>query len=230
MIFITGDTHCPYDMKKLNTTNFPQQKNLTKNDVVIVCGDFGLVWWSKDSKDYKSDLYWQKWLSEKPFTTLFVDGNHENHVMLAELPMEEKFGGTVGVVCDSVYHLKRGEVYTIEDKRFFCFGGARSSDRHQRIEGKSWWPEEIPSMGEMNYGIDNLEKCGNEVDYIITHCCGTDIQKKICNWYESDSLTQFFKFIDNEVVFKHWYFGHYHEDKDIDDKHTCLYNMIVEIV
>jgi len=44
MIFITGDTHIPYDIGKLSTKRFSQQKLLAKNDYVIICGDFGGVW------------------------------------------------------------------------------------------------------------------------------------------------------------------------------------------
>mgnify|MGYP002975395777 CR=1 FL=1 len=44
MIYVTGDTHANIDIAKLNTTKFPQQKELTKNDFVIICGDFGLCW------------------------------------------------------------------------------------------------------------------------------------------------------------------------------------------
>lgn len=40
MIYVTGDTHANIDIAKLNTTKFPQQKELTKNDFVIICGDF----------------------------------------------------------------------------------------------------------------------------------------------------------------------------------------------
>lgn len=29
MIYVTGDTHANIDIEKLNTTKFPQQKNLT---------------------------------------------------------------------------------------------------------------------------------------------------------------------------------------------------------
>lgn len=42
MIYVTGDTHANIDIEKLNTTKFPQQKNLTKDDYLIICGDFGL--------------------------------------------------------------------------------------------------------------------------------------------------------------------------------------------
>ena len=44
MIYITGDTHIPYDVTKLTTKAFPEQKKLTKNDYVLICGDFGGVW------------------------------------------------------------------------------------------------------------------------------------------------------------------------------------------
>jgi len=43
-IFVCGDTHgIPRDSKKLNGTNFPEQKELTKDDVLIQLGDFGWV-------------------------------------------------------------------------------------------------------------------------------------------------------------------------------------------
>lgn len=70
-IFITGDVHCPYDIYKLNSKHFPLGKTLTKNDYVIICGDAGFVW-----SGNKEDEWWIKWISEKPWTTLFVDGNH----------------------------------------------------------------------------------------------------------------------------------------------------------
>jgi hypothetical protein len=62
---------------RFNTDIFPEQKDMTKDDYVIVCGDFG-IW-----DDSKRKRYWLKWLDEKPFTTLFVDSNHENFDLLA---------------------------------------------------------------------------------------------------------------------------------------------------
>ena len=229
MIFITGDTHCPIDIKKLNTENFPQQKILSKDDFVIICGDFGAVWHKPTSKGYSEDKYWLKWLDSKTFTTLFVDGNHENFELLNAYPTVNKYGGKMGKINDSVYHLKRGEIYTLDGKKFFCFGGASSHDKVYRKEGISWWEEELPNLEEMTYGVDNLDKVGNKVDYIITHCCSSEIQEKISPYYETDSLTQFFNFIQREIEYKHWFFGHYHEDRVLDDKHTCVYNTIITL-
>jgi len=38
MIYVTGDIHCPIDISKLNTKNFPIQRKMTKSDYLInVC-------------------------------------------------------------------------------------------------------------------------------------------------------------------------------------------------
>lgn len=71
MIYITGDCHG--DWRRFSLDCFPEQKEMTRNDYVIICGDFGL--WH----DTSSERYWLDWLNNKPFTTLFVDGNHENY-------------------------------------------------------------------------------------------------------------------------------------------------------
>lgn len=85
MIYVTGDTHANIDIEKLNTTKFPQQKNLTKDDYLIICGDFGLCW-----DGSRREMWWQDWLTAKNFTTLWIDGNHENFDMLYQPLTVEK--------------------------------------------------------------------------------------------------------------------------------------------
>ena len=57
MIYVTGDTHREHDFAKLE---FFAKRNpqLTKNDYVIIAGDFGGVWWrktlSEDLKPYEN--------------------------------------------------------------------------------------------------------------------------------------------------------------------------------
>ena len=111
MIYVTGDTHANIDIAKLNTTKFPQQKELTKNDFVIICGDFGLCW-----DGSHREMWWQDWLTAKNFTTLWIDGNHENFDMLYQFPLIDKFGGKVREIAPDIYHLDRGQVLTIERK------------------------------------------------------------------------------------------------------------------
>ena len=225
MIFVTGDTHIPIDISKLSSKNFPIQKELTKDDFVMICGDFGGVW-----DNSSEEMYWRKWLENKNFTTLFVDGNHENHPLLNSFETVELFGGKAHKISESVYHLMRGQIYTIGDKKFFTLGGAESHDRGFRIENRSWWKEEIPSPDELNDATRNLQNTNFDVDFVITHCAPTSVQLLLSPDYRPDALTNYLDEIYAKLTFKKWYFGHYHVDKAIDNKFRAIYYDILEIV
>lgn len=47
-IFITGDTHG--DFSRLQPAAFREQHDLTKEDYLIICGDFGGVWDGSDTE------------------------------------------------------------------------------------------------------------------------------------------------------------------------------------
>lgn len=228
-IYITGDTHGTIDYHKLAVSEWPAQKFLTKNDYLIICGDAGIRW----NDEIKGEDYWLiNWYNSKPFTTLFIDGNHENHNALNNYPVEEWNGGKVHKLADSVYHLMRGQVFIIDGLKFFTMGGAKSTDRANRIPNVSWWVDEMPSFTEMEEGVNNLYDNDCKVDYVITHDCSTSLHDFLATHHmDSDSLTQYLDFIefDMGLQFKHWYFGHHHLDRQIDDKHTCLYNKIEQI-
>ena len=138
MIYITGDTHS--DFTRFTEDQFPIQSEMTKKDYVIICGDFGGVWtFEEESHREKEDL---NWLNNKNFTTLFVDGNHENFERLYRYPVEEWHGGKVHKIRDSVLHLMRGEIFDIDGKKFFTFGGAKSHDIQDGIlnlDDKKWY-------------------------------------------------------------------------------------------
>ena len=110
MIYITGDTHGEIDISKLASKNFPRGNSLTKDDYVIICGDFGFIW---NSKEDNTERYWMKWFQNKPWTTLFIDGNHERFTRLNNYPVSEWHGGKVHKINDSVIHLMRGQVFNI---------------------------------------------------------------------------------------------------------------------
>ena len=224
MIYITGDTHIPVDIGKLSTKRFPQQKEMTKSDYVIICGDFGGVWDGSNE-----EKYWIKWLKSKNFTTLFVDGNHENFDMLYNLSTVEFCSGKAHKVDDGIYHLIRGEAYNIDGKKFFVFGGASSHDKEHRTEGKNWWKDEMPSEQEYSNAENNLKKNNYKFDYVITHSAPTSIQTEIAPTYEINELTEFLEKIKNSVVCEKWFFGHYHQDNSIDDKYVAMFNSIYKI-
>ncbi len=220
MIFITGDTHIPIDMKKLQEEYFPVQSTMTKDDYLIICGDFGGVW--DRSKEREEIL---NGLAEKPFTILFIDGNHENFDILDKMPVSKWHGGKVHFVRDTIIHLMRGQIYSIDGLSFFTMGGGSSSDKAFRIPHRSWWKQEMPNDVEKQTALDNLEKVGNQVDYIITHTAPTDIVFQIRD-VRSDELplNEFLLYIEKHVEFKKWFFGHFHDDIAINDKFQLLYD------
>lgn len=230
MIFITGDTHGKIDFDKL-TAFAEKNPELTKKDYVIVAGDFGGLWFPEYLKE---DLARYENL---PFSVLFVDGNHENFDLLNGYPIEEWKGGKVHKVAPHVFHLMRGQVFTIERKTFFTFGGGTSIDKCFRVEKESWWREEIPSQKEIDEGVENLKKVGNKVDFIVTHSCderalyypplkGGRSEIKLKPYPDNMALSVFEGLVD----YGHWFFGHYHLDGDLTDKKTAIYREIVRIV
>ncbi len=246
LFYITGDAHS--DFSRFTEENFPIQSEMTKDDYIIICGDFGGVWtFEEESRREKEAL---DWLNNKNFTTLFVDGNHENYTRLYDYPIEEWKGGKVHKIRDSVLHLMRGEIFDIDNKKIFAFGGAKSHDiqdgilnldeeekiyeyrkrgAYFRIRDFSWWDLELPTNQEMENGIENLEKINYKVDYIISHCCPTSIQSLINSTYKRDILTDYLQQISEKCTFKRWYFGHYHDYKQVNSQFTLLYENIVPL-
>jgi len=64
MIFVSGDCHSEF--QKLSTSAFPEQKEMTKDDIVIICGDFGAV--SDCDGVSNAEKYWLNWLDENRLT------------------------------------------------------------------------------------------------------------------------------------------------------------------
>jgi len=230
-VFCCGDVHGGEngDLEKLTSKRFSEGKTLTKNDYVIIAGDAGLIW--DVNKSGKQEQHLLKWFEEKPWTTLFVDGNHCNFDRIDKLPTQEMFGGIVGKVNNSIFHLKRGEIYTINGIKIFTFGGGTSIDKARRTEFVSWWKQEAPNVAEYSNGLTNLKKHNNKVDLIITHDCSERIYNlfDIPKYYETTLLQNYFEQLEENVDFDHWYFGHYHFDIEFDYKHTVLYNKVKEV-
>lgn len=224
-IFVTGDIHGDIDIGKLSSREFPAGRSLDKGDYVVICGDFGLVWGAEPR-----EKYWLDWLSSKPWTTLFVDGNHENHDMLDAMPVGEWHGGKVHFVRDDVIHLMRGQVFDICGQRVFTMGGAQSHDIPYRRPYVSWWPRELPSHAEYEEALSNLEACDWEVDIVLTHCTPALLQRQLVERPDEDDLVRFLQQVAEDCEFNMWFFGHYHTDRVFPGGYCCLYDRIREVL
>jgi len=232
-VFATGDSHGYFHWDKLFALNNAHPE-LTKEDMVIVLGDFGVPW--HFPPNHQDEVSFHK-LKRLRFSIGVIDGNHENFDYFGSLPIESAFDGEVAKIAEDIYWLKRGQVYSINGLKLFTFGGANSIDKHMRIEGLSWWPEEIPTLRELGFGLDSLkEKAKNKVDYILTHEAPLEALYEL---YDDDPyhptkvqsycVPQFFDVVAKNTEFKHWYFGHHHMDRKVNEKYSCLYHSVVEL-
>lgn len=255
MIYVTGDCHA--DFSRFSTKRFPEQDQMTRDDFVIVLGDFGGIWDFMMSN--KEERWWMDWLAEKPFTLLFVDGNHENFDRLKDFPKVKFHGGLAHKIRENVYHLMRGYVFDLQGKKFFAFGGASSHDIQDgilniedypsigdcirdynartrrremlRINHMSWWADELPTSREMQRGIRELGKVKFEVDYVISHCLPQDVCSA-AGYLTPDKLTTYFNalLLEKKLKFHKWYCGHYHQEKCVMGKFIIKYQQIERIV
>ena len=298
-LFITGDTHGSQRahmndvdgyMHRFNTDSFPEQKELTKDDYVIICGDFGGIWDSNRERveESKQEKYGLKWLENKPFTTLFVPGNHENYDRLtgiedeallnswlfAKMPDEEKekfrqgyprkewHGGYVREIRPSILMLEAG-VFDIDGTKVFAYGGAPSHDiqggilnpadfetekefkvvyvkwymeeqcrmrQPFRVKGVSWWEQEQPSAKIEQQAVEALEKANWKVDFIVTHDAARIDRALMGYGDEITRLNIFLEEVKFKTDYKHWFFGHLHDNQNLPGyKEHLIYEQIVQV-
>lgn len=230
MIYITGDTHG--EITRFCESGMPGESSWTKDDKLMICGDFGFVWYDKsDEKDYAKDQRDLDLLAAKPYDILFIDGNHENFDQLYSYPKAQKYGNEVHVIRDNIFHLQRGRIYTIEGKSFFTFGGAYSIDKILRREGETWWKQELPSDEEYKTAIATLKECGHKVDYIVTHNAPQTLIRMMGRIPDiaGSELTGFLDWVWYETEFKKWFFGHWHNDIAVTEKARLLWYDVEKI-
>lgn len=247
MIYITGDCHGEFT--RFSTRKFPQQKNMSKErDMVIILGDSGFLF-----DGSRTEEHWLDWFEAKPWITVDVGGNHANYDLSEQYPLVPFHGGTARMLRPSVFQLSRGQVFRFGELSVFAMGGAESHDglilrrgedlerrKRQlkrlgklfRVEGISWWPQELPSTQEMGLAAGNLQAVNYKVDLVLTHCAPGVVQKKIApdGDYPENMLTRYFDCLYDVIDCKKWYFGHYHKSwTDEDGRCQSVYEAIIPI-
>lgn len=225
-LFVTGDIHQSVDIHKLSSSNFKIKNDLTKNDILVITGDIGLVW-NYGQTPFGEEKYWRNWLNNKPWTTFCTLGNHEAYNLIETFPIVEFCGGRARKITDSIYYEIRGEIYNLNGKICLSLGGAESMDKEFRTEGITWWPQEQITEDDVRRARKNLRRYNYKVDYIFTHTGGINV-----NSYLGFTPTISDIKLDEvlcEIEYSRHYCGHYHVDMNLDEKTRILYNDILEI-
>ncbi len=219
MIYVTGDTHG--DIKRFKKREL---KKLNKKDYLIICGDFGFLW--DESEEEKEKL---EFLKSLKFTILFVDGTHENFDMIESYPTVDFCQGKATRIARNIFHLQRGEIYNIDGKFIFTFGGGVSSDLQQIMDSGTWQERELPTEEEMIKAVNKLKSFNCEVDYIITHETSATYKHKIWHNCQKNPVNDFLERLSTEVRYDKWFFGNLHVDFVVAENAFAVFEEIIPI-
>lgn len=176
-VLLAGDTHGnPRALEQIF-----KEAHYAEAVAIIQCGDYGFGW--STGEDGLDDFaYLTNELCEAtgiPF--YWLDGNHENFDKLYELPIDPETG--LRPVLGRVTHLPRGSSLTIGNTTFRAFGGAHSVDKAYRIEGHSWWEQEMVTEEDVEVAIN-----AGQADVFLSHDAPMGVQnvrnleKKLSGW------------------------------------------------
>lgn len=207
-IVVMGDLH--YNFGALN--RFISRE---KPDIILQCGDFG--WWphyhmvARISANHFFDQYAIKLDCTKLY---WCDGNHENHDDLQER-MKAAPGQPLEIPVPGCRYMPRGAVLTLPDGRnVLFFGGAQSIDKHDRVEGESWWPGEIPTQKDLDFARRQIKAHGGRVDIVISHTAPLLITmgvRGLAPERTADPTTFMLNQILEGYSPRQWFFGHFHK-------------------
>ena len=218
MIYVTGDTHG--DLERFKSK---QASKLKKGDTLVICGDFGFIW--DGSKTEEKTL---NWLSHRRYKILFVEGAHENYLMLDKYELEDYCGGRARHIAKNIYMLRRGDVFDIEGRKLFAFGGGDDEEIDLMDLEEEPVLTRLPNDEDVARARDSLAAVNNNVDYIITYDTGFKLKSFL--QMEQNSFNNLHAFLDEisrTCTFGKWFFGCYHMDKRIPPNYYGVYRSIL---
>lgn len=222
MLYVTGDMHGDESRIAKNRLSM-----LRGGDTLVVCGDFGFLW-----DDSARERALRKKLEKRNYTICFVDGTHENFELLNRCPVVDWNGGKAHKLQSNVFHMLRGEMYTIEGKTVFTMGGGENPDVDFLEESISANDKAaIPTDQEMLDGVNRMEQVGFHCDYIITHEPPSKVKEFLMlgesATFRVTALNAYFDELQAQCEYKRWFFGSMHIDKFISAGQTAIFKTIV---
>lgn len=221
-IFIMGDIHGDY----LPIQNFMFNKNLNKNTILIILGDFSSNYYLN-----KKDLIFKEKLEKYNITYFIIRGNHEyrpSECAAGIIKNKNKTTWKNKIFFDndvlyeeefpSILYAKDGPaIYNINGHKTLVLPGAYSVDKYYRLEKNFMWNQtEQPNKEEMEEGLKIAAK-NAPFDLILSHTCPDawmprDLFLKGIDQKMVDRTTEYWlQEIECFTKYKAWCFGHFHD-------------------
>lgn len=241
-IFITGDKHGEYT----DLSHKLVKANADANDVCIILGDHGTLYYDDAGSDRKKAL-----LAMNLPTFICLHGNHDRRPDCAAFDHEfldietPLYAGQFyrDKKRPTILYTKEYGWYRFGSKMVFVIGGAYSIDKYRRFDmqkmGMSsylWFSDEQLFPRERAEAQNMLKRAVLDLEsddfYIMSHTAplkylphevfisGID-QSKV-----DQTMEKWMDTLELDLPYVKWYAGHFHADKTIDRMHF-MYNDLV---
>jgi predicted phosphodiesterase len=139
---------------------------------IVQVGDWGYTWPGYETNHSLQKL--DRFLAKSNMHMYFIDGNHDNYSDLQKRGAWQ--AREMQHFTNFVTYIPRGHVWEWDGVRFMAMGGAYSIDQEHRVQGQSWWPEELISYADMDYAARQLETFA-PIDVFLSHDCPEGVRK-----------------------------------------------------
>lgn len=227
--YVTGDMHG--ETSRLMFLKYEPEDS----SAIIVLGDLGINFYL-DKKEHSKKTV----LNSYHNYIYAVRGNHEerpenlpNHSLI----YDENVKGYVW--CDKIRYpyiryFVDGAVYEIDTLKTLILGGAYSVDKPYRVAmNYQWFPQEQLSQKEMNKIL--AEHSGQSYDVILSHTCPYSWEPRdlflsmIDQSNVDDTMEHWMDKVKNEIGYKLWLFGHFHDDRIVRPHVEMFYTDISKL-
>ena len=244
-VFIRGDTHGDFSWLPA----WCEENHTTTDDALIILGDACIMYYEQENIRQRM---LKEFITYQPITLLCIRGNHEarpsNYSSTQFKVWEDDPIIPSGVYFEPDYpnilYIADGSTFSLNGKRCLAIGGAYSVDKEYRLLMKlRWFADEELTDEEMDDILDKIDH--QSFDYVFTHTCPEDWQPTdlflsgINQSKVSKRMEQFLTTVSEIIDFKHWYFGHFHDDReninynrthDGQENVSMLFNKIVRVM
>ena len=173
-LLLAGDTHgnLPHVRYVL------EQALISGARTVVQVGDFG--YWPHKAPFHE---HVDRLASRVEIRWMWLDGNHENfdaleHAVDVDADAPQQMG-------DALWYLPRASTWEEDGCRLMALGGAYSIDKAYRLEGLSWWPQELITRQQVDRALDR-----GRVDVLLTHDAPEGICPIVSDDYKGDAISR----------------------------------------
>lgn len=235
-LVVRGDLHGDI-ASGLSYAQFPELRNLDKNDTVLILGDTGMGWGGDD----KAAKFAAENIGQKPFNVIYMFGNHDNYDFAERLPLSKSAQEIYGCshmrqlfvndkmltnqfivdkpcVADIAgYHCLLVPGADSHDIDKLLFPGQKHKKRQDelcRVIGTSWWPQEAIDVKTLYSLVKPIDK--QQFDLILSHDSPAHFVDLAARGWDNRFVKtvgeKYLQALYETVDYQFWFHGHFHYD------------------